>query len=116
MPTLKFKDDTSQLMAEENHANGMQVLGAYNGAIFIRLPIALQKPCPGNSCQCDYCKAHPEETPAWDTLAVKIPPDSNPTMAGQPASEYHTWTVHMPDTSAFFRLAEKLQPGRRGRR
>ena len=57
MATQKFKDDPTQVMAEENHTNGMTILGRYKDTLFVRLPIALQKPC-GN-CTCDYCKAHP---------------------------------------------------------
>lgn len=104
MATLKFKDDPTQVMAEENRTNGMTILGRYKDTLFVRLPIALQKPC-GN-CTCDYCKAHPNETPAWDTLAMAIPTRHNPTNAGAKGSYQHTWTVHMPDTAAFFRIAQ----------
>ena len=40
-----------------------------NSTYFVALPIEVQKPVPGGSCQCPYCKAHPDKPPMWDTLA-----------------------------------------------
>jgi hypothetical protein len=51
--------------------------------IFIPLPAAISRPIPGG-CQCFYCKAHPDQTPTWDTLAVS------------PGTQY-AWTVHYPE-------------------
>jgi hypothetical protein len=78
----------------KNLTNGMSVLGRRDGVVFIRLPDELAVPIaadPSNpgvpACRCPYCKAHPELTPKWDTLAVQQ-------QSGKPD---HTWTVHMPD-------------------
>ena len=35
-------------------------------------------------CQCAFCKANPDKTPSWDTLAI------------DPESE-RAWTVHFPE-------------------
>jgi hypothetical protein len=68
--------------------NGWVVLGTWKGAVYVRVdnPVAID-----GGCACDYCKAHPNETPAWDTMV--IPPAS--------ATNQHTWTVHMPDVRRF---------------
>lgn len=54
--------------------------------IYLRIPPALATPIVGG-CHCPYCKAHPEQVPTWDTLAVSEDHD-------------HSWTVHMPDPPA----------------
>ncbi len=63
----------------------MPVILRTKDAIYLRIDEALQRPCDG--CDCPYCKAHPNETPSWDTLAIplKISPTD------------FSWTVHMPD-------------------
>jgi hypothetical protein len=53
---------------------------------FVALPVIAQRPIEGG-CDCRYCKAHPNRTPKWDTLAF--------------VSSTDAWTVHFPD------LAEK---------
>lgn len=67
--------------------NGAIVIARTASTIFIRLPPDRQRECGG--CSCAYCKAHPELTPRWDTLAVALdkPAEGNDC----------TWTVHMPD-------------------
>lgn len=72
-----------------NLTNGMKVLGRNGGTLFVRLPDELQTPC--NGCSCAWCKAHPDKTPMWDTLAIAISKPSKGTDT--------TWTVHMPDPS-----------------
>jgi hypothetical protein len=51
--------------------------------LFVSLPVELRSPIPGG-CHCNYCKAHPDQIPTWDTMAVA--PDQR-----------HTWTVHYPE-------------------
>ena len=53
--------------------------------IFVALPKAIQQPINGG-CQCPYCKAHPNDYPMWDTLAICADDKHG-----------HTWTVHYPD-------------------
>lgn len=76
--------------------NGSMVIGRTATTIFIRLPLELQRECGG--CCCAYCKAHPELTPRWDTLAVAV---DKPIEAND-----YAWTVHMPDASAIHRGIE----------
>lgn len=52
--------------------------------IFVPLPAEVRKAIQGG-CECSYCKAHPNETPTWDTLAIDV------------KCHYPTWTVHFPD-------------------
>jgi hypothetical protein len=54
-------------------------------AVFVALPVEMQRPIPGG-CQCSHCKAHPDQTPMWDTLCVD--PD-----AGTSTS----FTIHFPE-------------------
>lgn len=77
--------------------NGAQVIAhdTSNGTTYIRLPAQLQRPTDG--CVCTYCKAHPERTPTWDTLAIP---------KGVPGT---AWTVHMPDPKAFRDSLELLR-------
>lgn len=42
--------------------------GITRTTIYLRIPAELATPCDG--CKCEYCRAHPELTPRWDTLAV----------------------------------------------
>ena len=71
--------------------NGLEVIARGGDAIYIRVPSELQLPC--NGCDCDYCKAHPELEPKWDTVAVPVFPSKLDV----------TWTVHMPDAKAFMK-------------
>ena len=57
------------------------MLKVRNGTTFIRLPAKLRLPILGG-CQCPHCKAHPANTPEWDTLA---------------SDGESSWTVHFPD-------------------
>lgn len=69
--------------------NGQAIFVNDDGdALFVPIPKELAAPVPGG-CQCDYCKANPELTPMWDTLAL-------PAKAKNKQGE-HTWTVHMPN-------------------
>lgn len=77
--------------------NGSTVLGRWRNTIFIRIPRQLQEPCR-LGCSCDYCKAHPNEVPAWDTLAVG---------ATSPKTNDYAWTVHMPDPSTLWENERK---------
>ena len=65
----------------------MPVIARGGGAIYLRLPWDLQREC--GECTCDYCKAHPGQTPTWDTMAISA---INP----NPDRDW-TWTLHMPD-------------------
>jgi hypothetical protein len=53
--------------------------------LFVVLPPEACEPVEGG-CSCDYCKAHPDRTPMWDTLAV----------ASDPRDKPYTWLVHNP--------------------
>lgn len=64
--------------------NGLSVK-TRDGTLFVALPPAAQTAI-GYGCECPYCKAHPDKTPMWDTLAVA--PHHN-----------RTWTVHYPEFS-----------------
>lgn len=75
--------------------NGSMVIGRTDSTIFIRLPAEQQRECGG--CSCSYCKAHPEETPRWDTLAVAVDKPDGPDTC---------WTVHMPDAGDTRRAIE----------
>lgn len=61
-----------------------RVIHTDKSAVYVRLPLEMQREIQG-ACACDYCLAHPEHVPMWDTLAV-------PTTKGE-----YTWTVHMPE-------------------
>lgn len=98
-----MRKNKSATAKPDNVLNGMTILGRYQDTVYIRLPVALRAPTKG--CKCDYCAAHPNEVPTWDTLCVGIPSKTNPTLCG----EYqHTWTVHMPDAGEFFKRASNL--------
>jgi hypothetical protein len=64
--------------------NGWAVLRVWKGAVYVRIPRDLQTPTPG--CRCDYCKAHPEDVSAWDTLGIPLS-----------GSNRTTWTLHAPE-------------------
>ncbi len=60
--------------------------------IFVPLPPALHRPIEGG-CACEVCKARPDRTPMWDTLAIAAKPTKN-------TVQFHrdfTWTVHYPE-------------------
>jgi hypothetical protein len=65
--------------------NGIRVHRT-GGTIFVPLPKESQSVIEGG-CTCNYCKAHPELTPMWDTLAI----------ATKARGSDHTWTVHYPE-------------------
>ena len=76
--------------------NGSQVIGRTASTIFVRLPDDAQRPC--GTCSCSYCKANPERTPMWDTLAIAT---------SKPADGPDTvWTVHMPDAGSIRRAID----------
>lgn len=56
-----------------------------DGTVFLPLPAAMRRPIIFG-CNCPFCKAHPNETPSWDTLA------------GHPDQRW-TWTVHFPEVA-----------------
>jgi hypothetical protein len=64
---------------------GENKLTRIGNTLFVPLPRRLRIDIAGG-CQCSYCKAHPHNTPQWDTLAIDA---TNP---------LHTWTVHYPET------------------
>ncbi len=66
---------------------GWPVIKQLKGAVYLRIPPELQQPTGG--CSCQYCCAHPDEVPMWDTLAVPLQPTSHPHAL--------TWTVHAPE-------------------
>lgn len=53
--------------------------------IFIALPKAARKVIP-YGCNCYYCKAHPDQNPTWDTIAVAAD-----------VVNAHAFTVHYPE-------------------
>lgn len=60
------------------------IVGKYTVTVYMRIPVDLATPIEGG-CACEYCKAHLDRVPMWDTLAVcDVKGD-------------HAWTVHMPD-------------------
>lgn len=63
---------------------GWPVLRVWKGAVYLRIPRELQRSTDG--CSCNYCKAHPNETPSWDTLGVPL--------TGERRT---TWTLHAPE-------------------
>jgi hypothetical protein len=69
--------------------NGARVRRSKSGStIYVELPAACRRPTDG--CACDYCKAHPQLEPAWDTLAIGAE------APGRGKLE-HAWTVHAPE-------------------
>lgn len=85
---LEFKL-AAVLKLPDINANGMSIICRTPEAVYIRLPQGLQREAGG--CSCDWCKAHPKEVPAWDTLVVNLAP---PQDRHRPDT---TWTVHAPD-------------------
>lgn len=65
-----------------NNLNGIKVVKV-KGTMFVALPVNYRSPIKGG-CSCNYCKANPDKTPMWDTLAVN--PDAD-----------YSWTVHFPE-------------------
>jgi hypothetical protein len=57
----------------------------YKETLFIALPRDQQTPISWGECNCPYCKAHPDQTPMWDTISAPID--------GKCAA----FTVHYPD-------------------
>lgn len=45
--------------------------------IFIPLPRACWQPITANQCACDWCKAHPDCVPMWDTMFVSADAPTN---------------------------------------
>lgn len=58
------------------------------GTMFVALPRSLRRDIDGG-CVCNFCKAHPNEKPQWDTLAV----DSTAPDIGK------AWPVHYPEVA-----------------
>ncbi len=48
------------------HKSNGKIIGR---TIFVALPQEAWRPINGD-CACPYCKAHPEQTPQWDTLVI----------------------------------------------
>lgn len=69
----------------------MRVIAQTKDAIYLRLPLELQRDCGG--CSCDQCKVNPELA-KWDTLVVPVNPQHK-----RDYSSEHSGTVHMPDGS-----------------
>lgn len=65
----------------------LRTLTADNGVsyAYVRLPRALQQPTDG--CSCTYCRAHPDEPPMWDALAIPL----------YASPDDHAFTVHAPE-------------------
>lgn len=66
-----------------SNMNGADVTGRHGGAVFIRLPRELWRPC--GPCNCSHCKG---AIGYWDTLAVS---------AKAPKRADYAWTVHHPE-------------------
>ena len=71
--------------------------------VYVRIPRDVATAIDGGCC-CEYCKAHPEEIPQWDCLAV--------------CDEYgdHSWTVHYPDPKVSGPEKERGRKARERRR
>jgi hypothetical protein len=67
----------------------MRVIARTKDAIYLRLPLELQRDTGG--CDCPVCKKDPTKA-KWDTLVV-------PTKGGRTYHDEHSGTVHMPDGS-----------------
>ncbi len=80
----------------------MQVIATTTEAVYLRLPLSLQRDCGG--CTCPQCKLNPELA-KWDTLVVPVNP-----IPGRDRSH----TVHMPNGSveAFLAYAARCGIGR----
>jgi hypothetical protein len=83
------------------NTNGLTVLALTTEAVYVRLPPALARPCGG--CSCDWCKAHPDVPPTWDTLGIPLERPTN----GRP---WTTWTLHCPVASDLRRLPGFKEP------
>jgi hypothetical protein len=75
----------------------------YTVTVYLRIPDELATEIDGGCC-CEYCKAHPMETPRWDTLAVC---DSRTD---------HSWSVHYPDPRPITPIERKAIEARRSAR
>ena len=81
--------------------NGLRTeLATNKKTIFVALPAECWRPIEGG-CGCDWCKAHPDQVPQWDTLVV------NPVCGrrkGKIDSLYsdYTSTCHYPEFSQPF--------------
>jgi hypothetical protein len=64
--------------------NGIEITRV-GDTIFIPLPRLFQTEIKGG-CNCDFCRSHPNEIPAWDTIAVDAT-----------GTNKRTWTVHAPE-------------------
>jgi hypothetical protein len=68
--------------------SGQQVYISLDGStLYVPIPRPLAADT-SHGCGCDYCKAHPDETPKWDALAIA---------AKAPSRGHFTWTVHFPE-------------------
>jgi hypothetical protein len=87
--------------------NGQPIFISDDGStLFVPIPAELAAPVTGG-CQCEYCKAHPDVPPRWDTLALAAKPKNN-------GGEY-TWTVHFPDLNkAGLRMFGWRKPAKQG--
>jgi len=57
-----------------------------DSTIFVPLPKNAQKEIDGG-CQCQFCRANPDRTPMWDTLAIDA----------RDSGSNWTWIVHYPE-------------------
>ena len=69
----------------------MKVVAWTDDAVYLRLPLELQRPTGG--CACEHCKKDPNLA-KWDTLVVPTKPDFRGNY-----NNWHSWTCHMPDGS-----------------
>lgn len=60
--------------------------------IFIPLPRAAWRPCPGGTCTCPHCKATGATEAFWDTLAIAEDPK-----AVKGHFNDYAWSVHYPE-------------------
>lgn len=60
-----------------------------DASIFIPLPPAARRDIPGG-CACQWCLAHPEYQPQWDTLSIAVEAPKN-------GREEYAVTVHYPE-------------------
>ena len=94
--------------------NGQPFFTAKNGgAIYVPLPRDVATPIDGG-CGCSFCKAHPDITPAWDTVVIPL---NEPHRCGVDGCE-RTWTttVHFPELAHAAQTPDWLVRGNLPRR
>ncbi len=83
---IRLRDEHDKLLRDRNGGDVMlcqTIRSNDTGSItWIDIPPGLAQPIDVG-CDCEYCKAHPNEIPSWDTLVVD-------------PFALHTRTIHNP--------------------